>query len=608
MCGIVGYIGNQNASPILLEGLKKLEYRGYDSSGIAVLNENGLELRRRVGKLAALEGSLRSDPLKGTLGLGHTRWATHGVPNEENAHPHTCCAQRIAVVHNGIVENYSELKARLSANGHVFKSMTDTEVLAHLIEDAFKKDLMQAVADALRQVKGSYALGVISHDDHDRIIVARKDSPLVVGLGDNESFIASDVPALLHRTQRVIFLKDGEIAEMSQKGASLWDEKGKSIVSQSQVIQWDAAAAEKTGYKHYMLKEIFEQPKTVQQTLTRHYDSARRITKLEEVLPLESARALKKVTIVGCGTSYHAGLVGKYWIEELSGVPCEVDLASEYRYRRIVREPGALVVLITQSGETADTLAALRDAKAKGFETLTICNAVGASATREADHTLYTLCGPEIGVASTKAFTGQLTALLMLAVYLAQSRGKMSEEALNPLLDALKELPVLMQSVLNKAEAVKRVASKLYTQKSFIFLGRHVNYPIALEGALKLKEISYIHAEGYAAGEMKHGPIALIERGVPVVTIAPQSFVHDKMLSNIEEVRARSGHVVAVGTAGDKDLELKAHEMLTIPTIHELLSPFLTVLPLQMLAYHIARLRGCDVDQPRNLAKSVTVE
>lgn len=608
MCGIVGYIGKQEAAGVLIEGLRRLEYRGYDSAGVAILNGDSIQLRRSPGKLSVLEELLKKQPLHGTVGLGHTRWATHGRPSEENAHPHTCCQNKIVVVHNGIIENYVELKKRLIGKGHAFKSQTDTEVLAHLIEEAYQGDLRTAVQAALKQAQGSYAMGVLCSGDQRHFIAARKDSPLVLGIGEQEMLLASDVPALLPYTRKVIFLEDGDIADVRPEGVQLTDLEGKPVAREIQTIVWDAVMAEKAGYKHFMLKEIYEQPRTVRDTFRSRISLEEGRVALEEILSPEEVQTLKKVCLVGCGTSYHAALVGQYWLEELAGIPCDVEIASEYRYRRSRKEPGTWVIPVTQSGETADTLAALRDSKAKGFPTLAICNAVGATVTREAAHTLYTHCGPEIGVASTKAFTGQLTALFLLALYLGQERRTLSPDSLRSLLQNLSHSPLAMERALDQAGEIEKLARKVFKKTNFLYLGRHLNYPIALEGALKLKEISYIHAEGYAAGEMKHGPIALIDENMPVVMIATESSVREKMLSNMEEVRARGGMVIAVATEQDLAVAKKADAVLWVPKIDEALAPFVTVVPLQLLAYDIAVLRGCDVDQPRNLAKSVTVE
>jgi glucosamine--fructose-6-phosphate aminotransferase (isomerizing) len=608
MCGIVGYIGRQEAASILVEGLRRLEYRGYDSAGVAVLNGGDIQLRRSVGKLLSLESLLKQQPIHGTLGIGHTRWATHGRPCEENAHPHLCCDNRIVVVHNGIIENYVELKQRLVEAGHTFRSQTDTEVIAHLIEDAFKGDLREAVVSALKQAHGSYAVGVVCTDDRSRFVAARKDSPLVLGIGENENFIASDVPALLPYTRRVVFLQDGDVAEITQDAVEVFDFDGNHVSREPQEIDWDPGMAEKAGYPHFMLKEIYEQRTTVRDTFRSRISLEDRRVKLDDLLAPSVAKALPKVCLVGCGTSYHAALVARFWFEEIAGVPCDVEIASEYRYRRSRKEPGTLVVAISQSGETADTLAALRDSKGKGLPTVAVCNAVGSTVTRDAGSTIYTYCGPEIGVASTKAFTGQLTALFLLALYIAQEKGTLKKEEMGTLLKELSHLPVLLNSVLEQSERIKTIAEKVKDSRSFLFLGRHLNYPIALEGALKLKEISYIHAEGYPAGEMKHGPIALIDENMPVVAIATESFVREKMMSNMEEVRARGGQVIALATEEDYDVAAKATHVLWVPKTSEALTPLLTIVPLQLLSYYVAVARGCDVDQPRNLAKSVTVE
>jgi glucosamine--fructose-6-phosphate aminotransferase (isomerizing) len=609
MCGIVGYIGTKEASDILINGLRRLEYRGYDSAGVAVLDGGPIQLRRSSGKLSVLEELLKKQPVHGTLGLGHTRWATHGRPSEENAHPHTCCKGEIVVVHNGIIENYVALKKGLIEKGHTFKSQTDTEVLAHLIEEAFDgKDLPGAVRRALKQVRGSFAIGVLSSKDRHRFVAARKDSPLVLGIGENEMFLASDVPAILQYTRQVIFLEDGDVAELSQKDVKITDLDGHPIERRAQTIIWDSVMAEKGGYKHFMLKEIYEQIVTVRDTFRSRIDLETGRVELGEVLPLDVAKNLSKICLVGCGTSHHAALVARFWLEELGGILCDVEIASEFRYRRSRKEPGTLIVAITQSGETADTLAAMRDSKGKGLPTMALCNAVGSTATREADYTLMTHCGPEIGVASTKAFTGQLTALFLLALYIGQSRKTLSADLVRTHLEGLSRLPLAISKALTYAPVIEQAARKLFRKTNFLYLGRHLNYPIALEGALKLKEISYIHAEGYPAGEMKHGPIALIDENLPVVAIATESSVREKMLSNMQEVRARGGIVIAVAHDQDADVIKQSDFLLPVPSVMEALGPIINIIPLQLLAYYIAVLRGCDVDQPRNLAKSVTVE
>jgi glucosamine--fructose-6-phosphate aminotransferase (isomerizing) len=608
MCGIVGYIGSQEAASILVEGLRRLEYRGYDSAGIAVLNGGDVQLRRSVGKLPALVDLLKEKPVHGTLGLGHTRWATHGRPTEINAHPHRCCKDKIVVVHNGIIENYVELKKELMEKGHVFRSQTDTEVLAHLIEELYEGELMGAVRQALNRAHGSYALGVLSADDRERFIAARKDSPLVLGIGTDATYLASDVPALLPYTRRVIYLEDGEIAELRRDRVTLFDAQGRSVVREPKLIQWDPAMAEKAGFKHFMLKEIYEQRLTIQNTFKSRISMEKVSVDLQDVLPAEVARAIPKVCLLGCGTSYHAALVARHWFEELAHISCDVEIASEYRYRRYTKDKNTLVVAISQSGETADTLAAMRDSSDKLLPTLAVCNVVGSTITRDADYVLHTYCGPEIGVASTKAFTGQLTALFLLALYVGQSRGTITRSAMFRYLKALSHLPQAINQFLKTSDTIEAVAADIKNAPNALYLGRHVNHPIALEGALKLKEIAYIHAEGYSAGEMKHGPIALIEENMPVIALAVRSHVREKMLSNIEEVKARGGKVIAIATEGDEEVARKADFVISVPAIDDPLSPILTIIPLQLLAYHVAVLRGCDVDQPRNLAKSVTVE
>lgn len=608
MCGIVGYIGDKNATGILIDGLRRLEYRGYDSAGVAVVDGGAIHLRRSPGKLSVLEDLLRKQPIGGALGLGHTRWATHGRPSEENAHPHTCCKENIVVVHNGIIENYVELKKKLADKGHTFKSQTDTEVIAHLIEEAYKGDLTAALRLTLEQLQGSYSIGVLSAKHPDLFVATRKDSPLVLGIGEKENFLASDIPALLPHTRKMIFLEDGDVAEISRSGVKLTDVAGKPVERRVQTILWDAIMAEKAGYKHFMLKEIHEQVVTVRDTFRSRINLEEARVQMDDVLPAALAKDLPKICLVGCGTSYHAGLVGRFWFEELAGITCDVEIASEFRYRRSQKDKGTLIVAITQSGETADTLAAMRDSKTKGLPTLALCNAIGSTATREADYNLMTHCGPEIGVASTKAFTGQLTALLLLALHIGQAKGRLKADVMEPILRALNHLPPVISETVEAAAKIEAVARKTFRKTNFLYLGRHLNYPIALEGALKLKEISYIHAEGYPAGEMKHGPIALIDENLPVVLIATASAVRDKMLSNMQEVKARGGIVLAVVNANDTEVAKQADFVLPVPEVNETISPIVNIIPLQLLAYYVAMLRGCDVDQPRNLAKSVTVE
>lgn len=614
MCGIVGYIGNKDVVPILIDGLKRLEYRGYDSAGIGVIENGRLELRRCVGKICNLENVLKKKPTRGNIALGHTRWATHGRPSEENAHPHTDCRDRLVVVHNGIIENYLTLKKKLIKEGHKFKSETDTEVLAHLVEKYFmksrgKKNLLPALQRALKEVEGSYALGVISVDDPERIVCARKDSPLVIGLGKREFFIASDVPAILAHTRKVIYLDDGETAQLTANGVEVYDKSSRKIEKKVFQISWDPIMAEKGGYKHFMLKEIHEQPRAIEDTFRGRMVPDKGEVYWEELgLSKEDIRNIEKVHIVACGTSYHAGLYGEFVFEELAKLSCEVDIGSEFRYRNPIINGKTLVLLISQSGETADTLAGLKEAKEKGGKTLAICNVLGSTATREADGVVYTRAGPEIGVASSKAFTAQLTALCLLAIYFGRVRGTLGKEEAKNILMHLLHIPHQVEEVLENQEEIVSCAQTYFKRMHFLFLGRHINYPIALEGALKLKEISYIHAEGYPAGEMKHGPIALIDENMPVLAIATNSKVYEKVLANIEEVKARDGIVIALANKHNKEIKKKVDHVFYMPETIEILSPIINVVSLQLLAYHIAALRGCDVDQPRNLAKSVTVE
>jgi glucosamine--fructose-6-phosphate aminotransferase (isomerizing) len=611
MCGIVGFVGNEDAVPILMKGLGRLEYRGYDSAGIACALEGGLALRRAAGKLAKLGQAIAAEPLSAFSGIGHTRWATHGRPSELNAHPHLSGHGKLAIVHNGIVENYRALRAELQAQGVAFKSETDSEVLAHLIERELVPGLglAAAVRLALQRVEGSYGLAVIGADFPGEVVAARQGSPLVIGLGASRHFLASDVTALLEYTREVVFLEDGEVATLRAGSYDVSGRDGLPLAKKPVHIAWDALQAEKGGYAHFMLKEIFEQPRVVEDTLRGRILKGDGDVFLEEIQMSEAeVKGLRKIFLVACGTSWHAALVGKFLIEDFAGIPVEVDIGSEFRYRDPLVGPQDLVVGISQSGETADTLAALRLAKEKGAKVLAICNVVGATMTREAAGTLYTHAGPEIGVASTKAFTSQLVALELLAAYLGRRSGKLGPERAIALLEALRGLPRQITELLQGEPQLKALAESFHQRDGFLFLGRGLNYPIALEGALKLKEISYIHAEGYPAGEMKHGPIALIDESLPVVAIAPKSRVYDKMLSNIEEAKAREATILAIASAGDETLASKAGHTFFIPACDEALSPILTVIPLQLLAYYIAALRGCDIDQPRNLAKSVTVE
>ena len=617
MCGIVGYIGTRRAVPIILEGLKRLEYRGYDSAGLAVYCEDQqLAVRRAKGKLRNLEEAVRSSPVDGSSGIGHTRWATHGRPTEENAHPHRDCKGDIVVVHNGIVENYLSLKHQLEGEGHKFVTETDTEIIAHLVEKHFTGNLEDAVRTALRELSGVFALAVISRSDPNKIVAARSGPPVVIGIGDDEYFVASDVPAILAHTQDMFFLADGDMAVLTFSGVRLTDFDGKPVVRQVSHILWNPIEAEKGGYQHFMLKEIFEQPRAVRDTtLGRVGQETGRIFLDEMDLSASEMARFRQVRIIACGTSWHAALAGKFMIERLARIPVEVDYGSEFRYRDPIMPEDTLTVVISQSGETADTLAAQREAKSKGSKTLAICNVVGSMITREAAGTVYTHAGPEIGVASTKAFTCQLTSLFILAMYLGQSNHNLDESVSVCLVQELLKIPGKLETVLGHDAVYEALAKRLHHAKDALFLGRGIHYPIALEGALKLKEISYIHAEGYPAGEMKHGPNALFDGNLPVVVIAtrdPNSaeskVLYEKTLSNIQEVKAREGIVVAVVTEGDREAHKVADHVIEIPPTNGLLAPILEVVPLQLLAYHMAVRRGCDVDQPRNLAKSVTVE
>jgi glutamine---fructose-6-phosphate transaminase (isomerizing) len=617
MCGIVGYIGTRKAVPIILEGLKRLEYRGYDSAGLAVYCDGDqLAIRRASGKLRNLEESIRLNPVDGAFGIGHTRWATHGRPTEENAHPHRDCKGEIVVVHNGIVENYLTLKQQLQQQGHRFQTETDTEVIAHLVEKYFQGNLEEAVRAAVRQLTGVFALAVIARSDPNKIVAARSGPPVVIGLGDNEYFVASDVPAILSHTRDMFFLADGDLAVLTPDGVRLSDFEGRPVNRAVSHILWDPIMAEKGGYKHFMLKEIYEQPRAVRDTTLGRVGQETGQVFLDEmdITPREF-REFQQVKIIACGTSWHAGLAGKFMIEKLARIPVEVDYGSEFRYRDPLVDAGTLTVVISQSGETADTLAAQREAKQKGAKTLAICNVVGAMVTREAAGTIYTHAGPEIGVASTKAFTSQLTALFILALYLGQARETLDSSASRCLVQELCRIPGKLEAVLAHDPHYEELARKLFRSSDFLFLGRGIHFPIALEGALKLKEISYIHAEGYPAGEMKHGPNALIDENLPVVVLAARDpaseesrVLYEKTLSNIQEVKAREGTVLAVANEGDQEVPNSADHVIEIPATNELLAPILEIVPLQLLAYHIAVRRGCDVDQPRNLAKSVTVE
>ena len=618
MCGIVGYIGPKRVVPVILDGLRRLEYRGYDSAGIAVVQSDGkLEIRRAPGKLQNLEESIRITPLDGVYGIGHTRWATHGRPTEENAHPHRDCTGEIVVVHNGIIENYLELKHQLISEGHKFVTETDTEIIAHLIEKYSKgKSLEEAVLKTVTVMSGAYALVALSTRDPQKIVAARLGPPIVVGLGENEFFVASDIPAILQHTRSVFFLGDGEVAVLSPQGVRLMDFQSHPINRPAQHVAWDPIMAEKGGFKHFMQKEIFEQPRAVRDTLLGRISQETGQVFLDQMdISEQEFQNFQSVKIIACGTSWHAALAGKFMIERLAHIPVEVDYGSEFRYRDPIVGKENLVIAISQSGETADTLAAVREARHKGAKVLGICNVVGAMLTRESNGTIYTHAGPEIGVASTKAFTGQLTALMLTALYLAQVRNKLTPAVATKLMQELTRIPHKIETILQHDAELEELGRLLFRHTDFLYLGRGIHYPIALEGALKLKEISYIHAEGYPAGEMKHGPNALIDENLPVVVIAtrdesdPASMTrYEKTLSNIQEVKARDGIVVAVVTEGDRQARDVADHIVEVPSAPEILSPILEIVPLQLLAYHIAVRRGCDVDQPRNLAKSVTVE
>ncbi len=614
MCGIIGYIGEKPVVPVLIDGLRRLEYRGYDSAGVALVRNGDVEVRRSAGKLARLEEALADQPVDGDYGLGHTRWATHGRPTEENAHPHRDCTGRIVVVHNGIIENYLQLKLELEDQGHRFETETDTEIVAHLVEREMRDDgLEQAVCRALTHVRGLFGMVLLAADDPHKLVAVRNGPPIVVGMGDREFLVASDVPAVLSYTRDVVFLGDEEMAVVTRDGVTFTDFTGAPVETTTQRIAWDPVMAEKAGYKHFMLKEIFEQPWAIQETvLGRGSLQSGQVFLGELEISNDRLQAVDRIVILACGTSWHAALVGKFLIERLVGVPVEVDYGSEYRYRDPIVASTTLAVVITQSGETADTLAALREARGKGAMSIAICNVVGSMATREADGTVYTHAGPEIGVASTKAFTSQLVALHLLALYLAQVRGALPPETALRHLTELNQVPRLIEQTLKCDEAIQAIAQRFYAHRNFLFLGRGINYPIALEGALKLKEISYIHAEGYPAGEMKHGPIALIDEQMPVVALLPAGQVFEKMAANLQEAKARGGAVIALTDDSQHDIEnlidRDRDALITVPASSPLITPIVMVVPLQLLAYHISVRRGCDVDQPRNLAKSVTVE
>jgi len=599
MCGIIGYVGDKEVTPILLEGLKKLEYRGYDSAGIAIPFSNKIKIVKSKGKVSDLENASELKELSGKIGIAHTRWATHGKPDKINAHPHTDCNESIAIVHNGIIENYNSLKKLLEKEGHLVKSETDSEILAHLIEKFYDGNLVEAVLNTIKVIEGAYGLAVI-HKDHNEIVAARKSSPLIIGVGDNEMFVASDATAILNHTKKVVYLKDDQIARITKGDFSIIDSSGNNVKKEVYEIKWDADQIEKGGFKHFMLKEIFEQPKAIENTIRG------RIHDKEIVKSFDfNLNKLNKIIIVACGTSWHAALLGKYFLEELTGIPVEVDYASEFRYRNPIVNKNDLVIAISQSGETADTLAALVEARDKGAKTYGIVNVVGSTIARFVDSGIYLHAGPEIGVASTKAFSCQVTALLILGLLIGQKKGFDNDQEF---LSELKQLPSIVEETIKLNEEIKNIAVKYKDSKHFLYLGRGLNFPVALEGALKLKEISYIHAEGYPAAEMKHGPIALIDEKMPVVFVAPHDRTYEKILSNMEEVRARGGRIIAIINQEDSKVRELAESVILVPNSSDYLSPIINTLPLQLLAYHIADMKGLDVDKPRNLAKSVTVE
>jgi glucosamine--fructose-6-phosphate aminotransferase (isomerizing) len=608
MCGIVGFIGKKEASPILIEGLSKLEYRGYDSAGVAVIDDGKLVVTKCKGRLANLERKLKDAPVQGTLGIGHTRWATHGEPSDINSHPHCNQKGTISVVHNGIIENYIQLREKLISNGYEFYSETDTEVIPNLIDYYYKGDLVEAVMKAVSRMEGSYAIGVICSDEPDKLVAVRKDSPLIVGVGKGEYFIASDIPAILNHTRDVYLLNDKEFVVLTRKGVSILNQDNETIKKEIFHVTWNADAAEKGGYEHFMLKEIHEQPKAIRDTMASRVAPGKPITLDKITLTKEQIENIDKIYIVACGTAYHAGVVGKYVIEKLARIPVEVDIASEFRYRNPIINNRTLTIVISQSGETADTLAALREAKSHGSRVIAITNVVGSSVSREAGDVLYTWAGPEIAVASTKAYVTQLISMYIIALFFAENKGTLSNDQIEAIKAEMLNLPEKAKKVLEHKEVIQKFASKTYMHKDMFFLGRGLDYAVAMEGSLKLKEISYIHSEAYAAGELKHGPIALIEKGTIVIALATQKDLFDKMVSNIKEVKTRGANVLAFAEEGNTDIEKTADSALYLPETNPILVPVLSVIPLQLLAYYMAIQKGCDVDKPRNLAKSVTVE
>ncbi|MDD9267054.1 glutamine--fructose-6-phosphate transaminase (isomerizing) [Paenibacillus sp. GCM10023248] len=609
MCGIVGYIGKRNSQEILLEGLKKLEYRGYDSAGVAVYTANGLQIKKAKGRIANLESKLEETPLNGSVGIGHTRWATHGKPSDVNSHPHTDNSLKFSVVHNGIIENYITLKEELMAKGHQFVSETDTEVISHLIADLYEGDILKAVQKAVKQMTGAFALGVLTEYEPDRLVAVRQASPLIIGIGEGENFIGSDIPAILEYTRNVFILNDGEMALLTREGVELMTLEGNFISREMFHVDWDIVTAEKAGFDHFMLKEIYDQPKAYRDTMgSRIAPDGRKVALSELTIKPEALRQISRVHIVACGTAYHAGMVGKYVIEKMARIPVETDVASEYRYRSPIITKDTLVIVVSQSGETADTLAALREAKRCGAHVLAITNVVGSSVAREADDIITTWAGPEIAVASTKAYTSQLIAFYLFGIHLAQTLGTQSEEEIAEMITALKELPAQVEEILAQAEDLKAVAEEMAKHDNLFFIGRGLDYAVALEGSLKLKEISYIHSEAYAAGELKHGTLALIEDGIPVIALGTQLELLEKTVSNIKEVKARGANVLGIAVEGEHELQKSVDSTFVIPKTLDVLSPALSVIPLQLLSYYASLARGNDVDKPRNLAKSVTVE
>ncbi|MDF2506092.1 glutamine--fructose-6-phosphate transaminase (isomerizing) [Clostridium sp.] len=609
MCGIVGYVGEKSAESILVNGLRKLEYRGYDSAGVAIINNKGeMNLTKSKGRLAELEGKLKQNPLEGSVGIGHTRWATHGEPSDLNCHPHTNQKKTISVVHNGIIENYLELKEDLISKGYEFYSETDTEVIPNLIDYYYKGNLLEAVMKATSKIEGSYALGIMSVDEPGKVVAVRKDSPLIVGVGKGEYFIASDVPAILNHTRDIIYLNDKEFVEMTKDEIKFYSKEGKELKKDVHHVTWNADAAEKGGFEHFMIKEIHEQPKAIRDTMASRIVPGKPISIDNIALTKEQIENIERIYIVACGTAYHAGIIGKYVIEKMARIPVEVDIASEFRYRDPIFSDKTLLIVMSQSGETADTLAVLREAKAKGVRVLAITNVVGSSVSREADDVLYTLAGPEIAVASTKAYTTQLITMYILGLFLAQNKNTMTSGEIEDIKNSMLTLPEKVEDILKQKEVLQKFAESTYMHKDMFFLGRGIDYAVAMEGALKVKEISYIHSEAYAGGELKHGTIALIEKGTIVIAIATQNDLYEKMLSNVREVTTRGARVLGLTVEGNNSIEKTVDSALYVPKVNSILLPVVTVISLQLLAYYIAAAKGCDIDKPRNLAKSVTVE